>query len=153
MPIKPGEIMDFSLKNPRYAAGIKLRGRCGLVCALSARDASLAARILKRVCTLDQGQHVLAACYHLARAKRLDGIWSQVANKAAQQAFNRPWEFTDYKVCAIGRTEFAARHLRVLRHCAYTSPMHMDVARAHAFAAGVRENDPGKLAQRLSKAF
>lgn len=83
--------------------------------------------------------HLAAAAYHLQRARRLTRIWSQVAERAAFDAFGRPWEFHDYKICAIAREEFAPHHKRVLRHCAYNATTHDDLALAHTRAAGLRK--------------
>ncbi len=103
-------------------------------------DPCAAGRALRQLLpTFQRADHLAAVAYHLHRAQRLDRIWSQVAERAAIDAFGRPWQFHDYRICAIACEEFAPRHKRVLRHCAYNATTHRDLALAHTRAAGLRK--------------
>lgn len=107
---------------------------------LAGMDSIAAGRALRKLLPdFDRDDHVAAAAYHLERAERLDRAWSKVAERAAVEAFGRSWQFHDYRICAIGREEFSNHHKRVLRHCAYNSTKHRDLAHAHTRAAGLRK--------------
>lgn len=111
----------------------------GKVSAASCRCSSTAGRLLRRqLPQWSKEQHLAQAAYHRARAEKLDRIWAQVWPRAFTQAFGVPPQFHDYQITAIGREEVASRHKRVLRHCAYTSTVHLHLARAHERAAGKR---------------
>ena len=95
------------------------------------------AKLIKKLTTLTKGEHAEASKYHASRKVKLQAIWTKVANRAAMEAFGRPWQFTDYIVSGVGRSEFSEVHKLVLRHCAHRSGEHGHLAAAHALLAGV----------------
>lgn len=69
--------------------------------------------------------------YHLQRAEKLDKIWKMVWERAFKEAHGRPPMFADYRICAIGDENLSERHMRVLRHCAYSATDHQAIAQVH----------------------
>ncbi len=135
-PSSPSRLC-VGLSHPAYNTPTRVRGWTVRLKAKTAPLPSAAKQILKKLAPhWSKADHASLANYHNDRAAKLDAVWSLVANRAAQQAFGRGWRISDYKICAIGRIEFAARHKRVLRHCAYRGTEHKKLAMAHAAAAG-----------------
>lgn len=98
-----------------------------------------AGRLLRRVLpTWTKEQHLEQARYHHARAKKLEKIWGLVWDRAFSEQFGRAPFIYDYRISGVGNDELPERHKRVLRYCAHTGSRHVDLARAHERAAGLR---------------
>ncbi len=125
------------LDHPAYSTPMRVRGWTVRLKAKNAPQTLPAKQIIKKLAPhWSQADHAWLAKYHKDRAAKLDAIWCLVSKRAALQDLGRPWQFTDYEICAIAREEFAPRHKRVLRHCAYRGSEHKTLALAHAAAAG-----------------
>ena len=122
--------MRFPLSLAIYTTPVKLPKISGGVtsCSRNTRDA---AKVISRLCRLTKVEHAKAVEYHQSRSKRLSAVWKLVVEKACHDAFGRPWNFFDYKICAVARNEFSEKHKRVLRHCTYKATMHDNAAAAH----------------------
>lgn len=137
MSTQPSSPLRVGLSHPAYNTPTRVRGWTVRLKAKTAPMPSAAKQILKKLAPhWSKADHALLAKYHNERAAKLDAIWCLVADRATLQALGRPWRFTDYKICAIGCSEFASHHQRVLRHCAYRGTEHKKLALAHAAAAG-----------------
>lgn len=124
-----------TLHDPIYTQRLRMRGWNRRVGATVGCQRT-AAKVLKRLAPhWSREDHLRLAEHHARRAQRLQAIWSLVADRAAQDLLGRPFAVTDYRICAIGREDFAEHHKRVLRHCAYGSTQHRQLADAHACAA------------------
>ena len=123
--------MNYPLSLPIYAARINLRGYNVKIGALF-HETNAAARALRKIVPeLTKKDHAIAAAYHAARKVQLDNAWAIIANNAARETFARDWQFSDYRICAIGREEFSERYKKLLRHCAYNAAKHSAAYRAH----------------------
>ena len=128
--------LQVPLSHPSYTKSVKLRSWNCRTSALHCSDPKVAAQLIARFGPVRTArEHFSIAQYHVARYHKMKAIWSLVAERAAMEALNRPWKIEDYKICAIGREEFSEAHKRVLRHCAYRSTEHLQIARAHAILA------------------
>ncbi len=133
----PPEPLRAGLNHPAYNTPMRVRGWTRRLKAKNSPTTLPAKQIIKKLAPhWSQADHALLAKYHTDRAAKLDAIWCLVSERAALQDLGRPWQFTDYEICAIAREEFAPRHKRVLRHCAYRGTEHKTLALAHAAAAG-----------------
>jgi hypothetical protein len=65
---------------------------------------------------------------HHAKAAEAEAAWGEHADKAAQAAFGRKFEFGDYRVAGVGREEFSDEHKGALRTLARTKSAHRVVA-------------------------
>lgn len=127
--------------HPLYHQTFKLPKWSKLVSVANARCPRTAGQLLRRqLPQWTKEQHLAAAQYHRARAAKLQRVWDAVWTRSFTQAFNRPPEFSDYHITAIGREEISEAKKRVLRHCAYTRTNHKDLALAHERAAGLRKH-------------
>lgn len=121
-----------------YAEGFKLPKHSGTVSVLSAHTASDAKKILKRLFpTWTKADHLSEMKKHLGLSQRYARLWDRTADHAAKATFGRPWQFSDYKISAIGRDEFATRYKNVLRMAARRTGDHEKIALSHAKAAGL----------------
>lgn len=122
-----------------YQQDFKLPKWSRRVSVASCSCPSTAGRLLRRqLPDWSKEQHLQAARYHWAREQRLSRIWSDTWKRAFCQVFGRVPVVPDYRIAAIGREELPESKKRVLRHCAYVSTLHADLARAHEKAAGLR---------------
>ena len=119
------------LSSPVYTTPIKIaKYNCKLTATTGHTDAG--ATIIKRLAPhWTKEDHKALAEHHMKRAIRLQSIWGKVSERAATQAFGRPFEITDYKITAVCRDEFSEAKKRVLRHCAYKRTKHLDLVRVH----------------------
>jgi hypothetical protein len=127
------QVIQVELWHPVYNREVRLRLWNGRTSARRCQDFRTAAKLIARHATQwTKDEHSAIAHYHSQRCEKLKSVWIKVAERAAMDLFGRPWEFSDYQVCAVGRSEFSERHKRVLRHCAYRSAEHAHIAMAHA---------------------
>lgn len=138
------------LNSPVYTTAVRLRGWNGLRTAKSVCTTSATVSVIRKLRPdLRKEDHCAIAKYHQARVEKLNKIWNLVVDRAAQESFGRPFQFGDYKICAIASDEFADRHKRVLRHCAYRATEHKHMVVAHVAAARTSRG-PGKVSASMS---
>lgn len=131
--------MQITLSHPAYTTPLKVRGWNGRLHAGNTTSLTHSATVIKRLMPgWTKEDHAAIADYHARRANKMQAAWNLIVERAALQTFGRPWQFTDYKVCAIARDEFSEAHKRVLRHCAYNGNRHLHLARVHHRLAGQR---------------
>lgn len=94
-------------------------------------------RILRRLLPdWTRDMHAQQACAMQRRADHYAKLWDREARAAALETFGRPWEFTDYKICAIGRDEFSDARKAKLRKYAYGRSDYLSARDMHARCAG-----------------
>lgn len=94
------------------------------------------ARMLRALLPLwDKVAHTKLAQNYLARAGAHDALVIWLRELACLETFGRPFEFTDYKVSAIGRDEFSEERKNQIRYHAHTATDLRELARAHAWCA------------------
>lgn len=130
--------MNYPLSHAIYNTPMRLP-RYNRQMQVNTGDRRAGAVILRRLApSLSKWDHLRLAAYHFGRSKRLEKAWNIVFERACLEAFGRPSRFGDYRITAIGCEEFSERRKKLLRHCAYNSTTHSDVAYAHFTAAGYR---------------
>jgi hypothetical protein len=105
---------------------------------LSASNASDAAKILRAILPgLTHSEHGALSRLHSDMADMCESSWSVIVNEASLETFGRPYQFSDYRVCAIARDEYSPERKEQLRTLAYSRTKHLAAAGAHAkLAAG-----------------
>jgi len=99
----------------------------------SALTDSEAAKILRQIMPgLSHSEHDALSRLHSDMADLCESSWAVIVNQASIEAFGRPYQFTDYKICAIAREEFSEERKEQLRTLAYSRSKHLAAARAHA---------------------
>lgn len=128
--------------HPIYSLPRTLLGQ-NRVSVLSAHTPSDAAQILRKI-GISRG-HVLEASVHLDHAAnhflawaRSQFLYGQKLDESAMALWGRKWEVTDYKVSAIGSDQFSEAQKVDLRALSMAIRSHQDIARAHAWAGGMR---------------
>lgn len=132
-------VNHLPLTDAAYNTDAKLRNWNCRTTALRCRDDKTAAKLIGKFRPyLTPAAHSSISTYHAVRAKKLLDVWRKVVDRAALEAFNRPWRFTDYEISGICSDQFAEKHKRVLRHCIHGHHTHDDMSRAHAILAKLR---------------
>lgn len=121
-----------------YGTGVRLPKYNIRPSVFSAVNDSDAAKVLRQIMPgLSHREHDALSRLHADMAAMCETSWSVIANQASIEAFGRPYEFEDYKICAIAREEYAAERKEQLRTLAYSRSKHIAAAGAHAkLAAG-----------------
>lgn len=127
------------LSHPAYRARVRLRGYNHAVSAAGAVSARDAANVLitANPAWTRQDHRRIAHEHQQAEAYRRRA-WGEEADAAAQEAFARPYRFTDYRVSGIACEEFSDSHKAMLREHAHSASAHSALAAAHRAAAHSR---------------
>jgi len=125
-----------ALDHPVYHQRVKLRlynCHTDVFQASNPRDAARILRRLKPDWTRDE--HLELSQRHGEAAILQSKRYAELLDVAAQATFGRRFEFTDYKISAIGSEEFSEPHKVALRFTSRAATNHRTLARAHAAAA------------------
>lgn len=136
---QPNNFVSAHLNHACYHVLKMVRGYNGPVTVLTALLAREGARVLKAVnpAWTRQDHHRLAE-QHRVESNRLAAEHSSLLDKAHMETFGCPQKFEDYKVSAIGRTEYSPEMKEKLRFAAKAATNHKTLSLAHAAAAGSR---------------
>lgn len=121
---------------PAYAERVKLpryNGPITLFQALSDRDAAAVLTRLNQNWSLQN--HKMLADSHAQQAMVQQADYERLLDEAAMETFGRPFLITDYRVSAIGRSEFSEEKKDQIRFAAHASNCHKQASRAHAVVA------------------
>jgi hypothetical protein len=132
--------LNPKLDHPAYHQAIKLPKYNGNVTVFQAVSGTDAARVLRQVNPdWTQDDHLTLASLHQTESAKQQMRYNVLLDTAAKETFGRPFQFTDYRISAIGSEEFSDELKTELRQAAHARSYHAIVARAHMVAARRRK--------------
>lgn len=114
-----------------YTAHSKLPKYSGTVSVHSAHGSDAGKLLRSRLPDFSKQDHADAAQAHHDAASKADKAWSKTADDAAQKAFGRPFQATDYHISGIGSDKFDDKSKDKLRDLAHSASDHKSAADAH----------------------
>ena len=120
--------------DPIYTQEFKLPKYNGKVTVMNGP----ASMILARSGKFDKMEHLKRADIFARAAENAEKMWSKTVEKASMETFDRPYEFSDYKVSGIARSEYSEKRKNQLRTLAHSMSIFKTLARAHADAANIQ---------------
>lgn len=121
-----------------YRGQAKLPKYNGTTSPLSASTSDAGKLLAQRLPDWTKEDHLAAAATHDAAKAKAKADWSKLADTAAQAAWGRKFQATDYRISGVASDEFSKVHQDALRDLAHRQDAHGSAANAHRSAAKKR---------------
>jgi hypothetical protein len=136
--VKTGGLSLRDTQDPLYRQRVKLRGYNGQPSVMSAHGKDAGDILIALQPDMTKSQHAQRSREFESLADRLQGLYDQALDDAAQDAWGRDFRVTDYRVSGIGSDEFSEAHKERLRTLAQSLSAAKTISSAHGYASKSR---------------
>lgn len=135
---KAGALTLRDTQDPIYRQRVKLRGYNGQPSVMSAHGKDAGDILIALQPDMSKSQHAQRSREFESLADRLQDMYDQALDDAAQETWGRDFQVTDYRVSGIGSDEFSDTHKTRLRTLAQSLSAAKTISTAHGYASKSR---------------